>query len=318
MSRKRIVVTTLLAAAGLAALYVGTDLRRAYQRIAGGGSRVLPSPWGEIEYLRGGSGPTVLVIHGSGGGFDQGELIAKAVLGEDFAWIAPSRFGYLRSALAAQASFDQQAAAYAHLLDTLGIERVAVLALSHGGPSALLFALQHPERVASLTLLSCGVASAVDENQAQANEKGDRLKMIFEHDLAYWTVSHLMKKQLMRLMGADDAVIASLSEKQRELVNEVIDRMNPVAPRSAGVAFDNRAPMPNERIAGIRVPTLILHATDDGLQLYRNAEYAAAHIPGSRLRRFERGGHLLVAVEQVAIQEETRSFILASFASHGP
>ena len=315
MSRKRIAITSVLAAASLAALYVGLDLRRAYQRIANGGSQVVPSPWGDLEYLRGGSGPPVLVIHGSGGGFDQGELIARAVLGEGFAWIAPSRFGYLRSALPAEASFDLQAAAYLHLLDSLGIERVAVLALSHGGPSALLFALHHPERVSSLTLLSCGVASAADENQAEANAKGDRLKMIFEHDLAYWAVSHLMKKQLIRLMGADDAVIASLSERQRELVEAVIDRMNPVAPRSAGVAFDNQATLPNERIAGIKVPTLILHATDDGLQLYRNAEYAAAHIPGSRLRRFERGGHLLVAVEQEAVQGETRRFILANFGS---
>ena len=113
----------------------------------------MPSPYGDIEYTEGGSGPAVLVIHGSGGGYDQGELLAQAVLGEQFHWIAPSRFGYLRSTFREGATFDDQAHAYAYLLDRLGIRKVAVVALSHGGPSALLFAVLHPERVSSLTLI---------------------------------------------------------------------------------------------------------------------------------------------------------------------
>jgi pimeloyl-ACP methyl ester carboxylesterase len=69
--------------------------------------------------------------------------------------------------------------------------------------------------------------------------------------------------------------------------------------------------MPNARIAAITAPTLIFHAVDDGLQLYHNAEFAAAHIPGATLRRFERGGHLLVVVEQDAVREATTAFIRA-------
>jgi pimeloyl-ACP methyl ester carboxylesterase len=68
--------------------------------------------------------------------------------------------------------------------------------------------------------------------------------------------------------------------------------------------------MPNERIAAIRAPTLIVHATDDSLQLFHNAEYAAANIPGAQLVSFDRGGHLLLVVEQKAIQAEVRRFIL--------
>jgi 2-hydroxy-6-oxonona-2,4-dienedioate hydrolase len=113
-------------------------------------------------------------------------------------------------------------------------------------------------------------------------------------------------------MGASDAVIAGLTREQLRLVDQVIDYMNPVAPRAAGVAFDNRAAMPNERIAAIRIPTLIFHATDDTLQLYRNAEFAAATIPGARLSRFDRGGHLLIAIEQAAIRAATQKFILAN------
>jgi 2-hydroxy-6-oxonona-2,4-dienedioate hydrolase len=67
------------------------------------------------------------------------------VLGEQFHWIAPSRFGYLRSTFHDGTTFDDQAHAYAYLLDRLGVKRVAVVALSQGGPSALLFAVLHPE-----------------------------------------------------------------------------------------------------------------------------------------------------------------------------
>jgi 2-hydroxy-6-oxonona-2,4-dienedioate hydrolase len=300
----------LLAPAVAIAIWFAFDTRRAYARITGH-STVLPSPLGDIEFKRGGKGIPVLVVHGSGGGYDQGALIATAILGEEFDWIAPSRFGYLRSTFHEGSTFDDQAKAYAYLLDSLGLHKVAVLAMSHGGPSALLFAALYPERVSSLTLLSCGVASSSDASQVKANQKGDALTAIFKFDILYWVVCKLMRKQLLRLMGASDGVIAALTTEQRTLVNQVIDYMAPVSPRYAGVTFDNKATMPNERVAAICAPTLIVHATDDRLQLFHNAEYAAAHISGARLVSFNHGGHLLLAVEQLAIQVEVRQFILA-------
>ena len=301
-------------ALGLVAMMVGVsaaylwDMNRAYERIGAKGT-VIASPYGNIEYTEGGTGPPVLVVHGSGGGYDQGELIVRAALGEDFHWIAPSRFGYLRSTFLDGATFDDQAHAYAYLLDRLGIKKVAVVTLSHGGPSALLFAILHPERVSSLTLISAGVASSAEKDQDQANQKGDMLTTIFRHDVLYWGITKLFKRQLMGLMGANDAVIAALTPAQRALVDDLIDFMNPVSPRSSGAAFDNQAVMPNERIAAIRAPTLILHAADDTLQLYRNAEFAATTIPGARLVRFERGGHLLLSVEQAAIRNMIQQHI---------
>ena len=301
-----VVVLALLAWAWIG--YLG-DMHRAYARIGARGT-IINSPHGDIEYTQGGSGPPVLVIHGSGGGYDQGELMVRAVLSEHVHWIAPSRFGYLRSTFRNSATFDDQAHAYAYLLDQLGIQKVAVVALSHGGPSALLFAALHPQRVSSLTLISAGVASSSEQNQAQANQKGDMLAMIFKYDALYWAVTKFFRKQLMALMGADDAVVAGLTPAQRAIVDQVIDEMNPVAPRSAGAAFDNKATMPNQRVAAIQAPTLIFHATDDTLQLVRHAEFAAANIAGAKLVRFEVGGHLLLAVQQSAIRSMLRQHIV--------
>jgi 2-hydroxy-6-oxonona-2,4-dienedioate hydrolase len=284
------------------------DMHRAYERI-NGKSVVISSPFGDIEYTQSGAGPDVLVIHGSGG-YDQGELLVQSVVGDQFHWITPSRFGYLRSTFHKGATFDDQAHAYAYLLDQLGIKKVAVVALSHGGPSALLFAALHPERVSSLTLISCGVASSKAHNQAQTNQKGGMWVTIFEYDPLYWTITKFFKKQLMGLMGASDAVIAGLTPEQKTLVGQVIEYMNPVSPRAAGAAFDNKAAMPNERIAAIKAPTLIFHGKDDSLQLYHNADFAASTIPGARLISFEKGGHLVMGVEQSTIRKAMEKHIL--------
>ncbi len=289
------------AAAAVVAAYT-RDMSRAYKRLRGQ-SELMASPFGDIEYVQAGRGSPVLVVHGSGGGFDQGAFLARATLGERFHWLAPSRFGYLRSTFHPGATFDDQAHAYAYLLDRLGIERVAVVAFSHGGPSALLFAALHPERVSSLTLLSAGVASTDGSAQKQANRQGDALMAIFQKDYRYWALTRVFRKRFLSLMGVDGEVVDRLTPTGKKLAEELIEIMNPVAPRASGTVFDNQAAMPNERIAAIRAPTLIVHAQDDTLQVFGNAEYAARTIPGARLVSYPRGGHLVVAVELDALQD---------------
>lgn len=300
------ITAALLALAGFAA-WVGVEYRRdlrAHAERVAGGSRVIDTACGAVEVAEAGdpAGPALLVIHGSGGGFDQGQLLAEALLDDGFRWIAPSRFGYLRSDVPPDGTFDDQADAYAHLLDHLGLGRVAVVALSHGGPSALLFAARHPARITSLTLVSAGVAAIPSADQDEANRKGERLVTVFSYDPLYWAVSRFFRRPLISLMGADAAVLATLTPDERTLVDRVIDEMNPVSPRAAGAAFDNRAAMPNARIAAIQAPTLVLHAHDDGLQLFHHAEFAAATIPDVRLVSFDRGGHLLLAVERTRLR----------------
>ncbi len=287
------------------------DLHCAYCRIGERG-KIIASPFGAIQFLDGGTGPAVLVIHGSGGGYDQGELIAQSILGmgNAFHWIAPSRFGYLKSALPEKARWDDQAGAYISLLDHLKITRVAVVAMSHGGPSALLFCVLHPDRVSSLTLLSCGVVASSNAAQSHANRKGDLLRLIYQYDLFYWLISKLLRRQFLAMIGAPESVAAKLTPRQRQDISRLIDYMNPVAPRAAGVAFDNAAALPGDRIAAIKTPTLIIHARDDSLQLYHNAEFAAATIPGAKLISYERGGHVVTLVEQAQIQSIVQRHIL--------
>jgi pimeloyl-ACP methyl ester carboxylesterase len=97
--------------------------------------------------------PPVLVVPGAGGGLDQGLSMVEDFLGDGYHYIAPSRFGYLRTPLPEDASPASQADAHVCLLDALGIQRVSIMGMSAGALSILQFALHYPERTEHVILL---------------------------------------------------------------------------------------------------------------------------------------------------------------------
>ena len=119
-------------------------------------SRTVKTRRGEIEYATAPTGSPVLISHGTLGGFDQGMVAAELILTPQFRPIAVSRPGYLRTPLEAGATPEEQADAFAALLDSLAIDRVPIIGISGGGPPALQFALRHPQRCTAVVLI-CAV-----------------------------------------------------------------------------------------------------------------------------------------------------------------
>ena len=158
-------------------------------------------------------------------------------------------------------------------------------------------------------LISCGVAPSIVQEQARANDQGDLLTWIFQHDFAYWAITKVFKDQFLKIMGGTASVINELESNQLKIVEEIVDSMHPVSMRSAGVMFDNSTALTGFETGAITAPTLIFHATDDTLQLFHNAEFAAENIPQSTLYRFDKGGHLLLAIEQAFLKETIGDFI---------
>ena len=74
--------------AAIAAVAVGSayshDIHAARERVASGG-RVVQTRCGAIEYAELGAGPAVLVVHGAGGGFDQGLDLGASLATQGFA-----------------------------------------------------------------------------------------------------------------------------------------------------------------------------------------------------------------------------------------
>ena len=254
-------------------------------------SQVVKTGRGLIEYSTVGKGLPVFFIHGAGGGHDMGRFFAEQI-GNDFFWICPSRFGYLRTPIPEDASFESQADTYAALLDYLHIEKAAIIGLSIGGPSALLFALRHPKRCAALVLLS-----AISKTTEKRPISDWFFNTIFSSDFFYWALSHTFKNNLIRKFGVDPAVLKSLSQGEKKWVNEVLHIFHPASQRYPGIRNDQKATISDKQydLDRINVPTLILHSLDDGLVNYDFAKYAHTHIPDSKLITFPSGGHFLLS-----------------------
>jgi len=238
------------------------DLRAARKRVQTG-AQVAETPAGPIEYATGGDGAPVLVVHGAGGGFDQGAALARWLLGDEYRWVAPSRFGYLGTPLPDDASAEAQANAHAALLDELGIQQAAVIAMSAGGPSSLHFAVAHPERCSALVLLSA--FSRPDPSRAEDPDR--TVELMFRWDLLGWLIMKGARTQVMEMAGVTPEVAARLTPEEQDRMTEMLDLMLPVSPRREGVINDNRAPISEAAIflGEITTPTLIVHADNDVL-----------------------------------------------------
>ncbi|MDH4051716.1 MAG: alpha/beta hydrolase, partial [Rubrivivax sp.] len=107
------------------------DLALATDRAAQG-SAVLTTRCGPIEVQQAGEGIPLLMVHGSGGGHDQGMDWARPLTRDGVRVIAMSRFGYLRTPRPADASPEAQADAHVCLLDALGIGKAVAMGVSAG------------------------------------------------------------------------------------------------------------------------------------------------------------------------------------------
>jgi len=271
----------------------------AYARITSGGSSV-ETACGSIQYAELGDGAPMLIVHGAGGGYDQGETFAR-LIGGDYRWIVPSRFGFLGTPVPDGADSSLQADAYACLLDSRGIDRVGVVGVSMGGPSSLLFALRYPQRTTSLALISAASHAIPPRGLVLAT-----VFNVFLHDFVFWSMVHSSPKGLLVALGVPRDVQRELSPRDVERLNAFLKSLQPMGARKQGQRLEQAmSEIDADQIRGIQAPTLVLHARDDTLVPFEHAELAAATIPGARLVPMEKGGHLALMLDANAGARET-------------
>ncbi len=167
-------------------------------------SQIAMTSHGPIEYVKKGSGPVILVLHGGLGGYDQGLVIGSPLLKEGFTILAPSRPGYLRTPLSVGPLHEEQADAMISLLDTLGISQVSVLGFSDGAHVAFELALRYPHRILGIALNS--ISTALDSFFSSLFLENLKLADGHEMDFGSWILDKNLDyhpwsttKQILRL-----------------------------------------------------------------------------------------------------------------------
>jgi 3-oxoadipate enol-lactonase len=240
---------------------------------------------GEIAlgYERSGAGQPLLLIMGMGGSaLHWGEPFLEP-LRRDFEVVVYDHRGVgASSPLDGPITIAQLAEDAAGLLGALGIDSAHVVGISMGGMVAQELALAHPERVRTLTLgcTYCGgersslTAPEVRQRLMQAMMSGDReraLRTAFDVNVS-------------AAMASDAEAYARFLaiSRQRAVAVPVL-----MAQMQACIAHDASA-----RLAGLTMPTLVVHGADDRILPVENGRLIASLIPHSRLEILEGVGHL--------------------------
>lgn len=268
---------------------------------------------GAVEYVDFGAGPVVVALHGGLGGWDQGLILAQCAVPAGYRVLALSRPGYLGTPFASGRTAEQQADLIAALLDALGIERAALVAISGGGPCALAFARRHPGRCAGLALIStCGI-----KNDARIPFSFHVMKAMARFP---FVIRAMGRRALANPSQSLGRAIADPTARQRLVDNPEVmalytallaSTFHRMAERIAGTANDIRITKTTEPpLEQLRVPALVVHGTADRVVPYsRHVPAFAARLPGVRVCTVEGGEHVALFTHRDLVRSEVGAFL---------
>ncbi|HXG16443.1 MAG TPA: alpha/beta fold hydrolase [Calidithermus sp.] len=180
---------------------------------------------------------------------------------------------------------DRGAADALAVLDATGTTAASLVCKSRSAWYGVILAAEHPERVERLVLLAPALAEG-SRGGAHFHTRRDRYEGWQKYNAHYWREHYadfvtFFYEQLLSephsTKGIEDGVAWAL-ETTPEILIATVDE------------WGCRTPLA-ELLARVRVPTLIIHGTDDRIRPFAIAEQVHAAIAGSRLVAFEGGGH---------------------------
>jgi pimeloyl-ACP methyl ester carboxylesterase len=271
-------------------------------------SQVYETKCGLVETAKFGEGPTVIISHGSGGGYDMGIWLAHLING-DYHFIAPSRFGYLRTPKPSKPTAEYQADTYAALLDTLNVQSAVIIGLSAGGPSALQFALCYPERcrgIIMLSAISCSIPALPKFLQVI-------YQLMLWSDFLPWFIYTLTPDTIFRANGVSRVQLDQINQgsEKRDLLHSLYLTTFPTSQRRDGIVNDmeQASHLPIASMQHIKTPALVIHAFNDPIVPFENGEYSAREIPHAQFIREKDGGHFCIIIHREKILPVVREFL---------
>ncbi len=234
----------------------------------------------DIAYERLGSGPPLLLLTGLGGvGRAGGSHIER--FAADFTTIVPDHRGTGASAKPTTGyTIDALAADMAGLVRRLGLGPSHVVGSSTGGAIAQVMALDHPDTVASIALVS----SWAGPDPYFSNQFAVRKSILLEQGVTAYARSSSLFLFAPSFAAAHPASVeawiarATAHPGDPEIMSRRIEMI---------LAHDER-----DRLARISVPTLVIVGDEDICTPPHASRELAESIPGARLEVLP-GGHLI-------------------------
>jgi pimeloyl-ACP methyl ester carboxylesterase len=191
----------------------------------------------------------------------------------------PGRPGYTGADLTADA---------VAVLDAYGIAAAHLVGVSAGGGIAQELALDCPDRVRSLTLISTSFAVASNRALPPPTAEFGRFVTAVEVD---WSDPHSVIEYLVdywRVLAGgerpfDEAAFRALASQEMGRARDFR------AARNHDLLHDEQRP--REPLSSIAAPTLVIHGTADPMFPIGHGEALAEEIPDARLLRLEGAGH---------------------------
>ena len=275
-------------------------------------SRVARTSKGPVEYTLLGTGPVVLVCHGTSENCYSNHAF-EPLLEAGFSLLTPSRPGYGRTPLEVGRSSARAADALVALLDYLDIPVCSVIAVSGGGPTGIALAAKYPKRVNRLALMA-----AVSRPEDRPSEDAYKRQMAFYGPLhGFWwgmlgMISNLsprsMARQTMAIfsMHDPDDAVSKLSPEGIEAIRHFYQGRS----SRRGALNDATHTVGKELLQAVSVPTLVIHSREDKSVPFSHAEWSLQHIPGATLCEAGFAGHFIwVGPDYKAISERLAAFL---------
>ena len=177
------------------------------------------------------------------------------------------------------------------LIDELGFERVHFAGLSGGGAFAQVLAINHPEKVATLTLLSTTPGEPGPET-ADLPGVDKRVEGVFSggHPEPDWADRDAVVDYLVELERKFAGAGGFDADAQREYAGRVFDRTDNLAAMLTNPFLIESDPW-RKRLGEITAPTLVIHGDDDPLFPLEHGQALAREIPNAELLVLAGVGH---------------------------